>query len=331
MTTPCYPSHTIKAEARRLGFFACGVAPAGKLPEAHAAWRERSLRLGHHADMQWLAAHEALRRDVCALVEGARCVVSVALPYYTEPHQAHIARYAQGRDYHVVMRRRLLHLAQAIGALSPEVSIGRRTPSRGAWGAAFVDTAPIDERYWAWRCGVGFIGRHTQLIVPGAGTYCFLGELVLTAPADIYDTPLPLHCPPHCGRCTAACPMGALDATGLDARRCLSYLTIEHKGALPAAAQRAMRESGTCYGCDACAEACPYNARVQATTEADLQPTTALLQRDNWQSMTQEEYAALFAHSAVRRAGYTGLLRNMAAHSTEKEVAKKIDEEGVRQ
>ena len=184
----------------------------------------------------------------------------------------------------------------------------------GRDGRVFVDTAPIDEKYWAQQCGLGWRGRHSQLILPRAGSYFFLGELVLVHQADAYDAPMQSHCG-NCRRCIDACPTGALRGDGtLDARRCLSYLTIEHRGALPHGTGERM---GRClYGCDRCAEVCPWNKRFATPTRiAALQPRPACEHRTpaDWLALTEDAYRRLFSKSAVKRAKYDGLMRNIHA------------------
>ena len=232
----------VKTEAARLGFSACGLAPAAPLPKERAEALHRWLAAGMHGEMSYLERHATLRLDPTLLVPGARTVVSVALNYYpaaTPPEGGfRLARYALGLDYHDVMRRRLRALLAAIGAEND--------------GRPCCDTAPVDEHYWAVRCGLGWQGRNGQLIIPGAGSYFFLGELLLTLPADRYDEPSAPRCG-TCSRCVKACPGGALNGDGtMDARRCLSYLTIEQRGPLPSGTGRLV---GRCfYGCDRCSE-----------------------------------------------------------------------------
>lgn len=298
-------SDTVKAEAARLGFSACGLAPAAPLPEAAAAHYRRWLEAGCQADMSYLANNLEKRLNPQLLVEGAKTVVSLAMNYYTDetlsPDGYAFARYARGRDYHDLMRERLRSL---MSALSLEEHID---------GRPFCDTAPVDERYWAVRCGLGWQGRSGQLIIPQAGTYFFLGELILCREADAYDSPMPSRCG-NCRRCLDACPTGALLGDGtLDARRCLSYLTIEHRGDLP---EQTGAEMGQCvYGCDRCAEACPWNRFAKVTQEDDLHPSEALrkMTANDWANLTVEQYQRLFKGSAVKRAKYVGLCRNIEA------------------
>lgn len=270
--------------------------------------------------MDYLARNVEKRLDPRLLVPGARTVVSLAMNYAGDealaPGSYRLARYALGRDYHDVMRERLRALMERLGLTSP------------ADGRAFCDTAPVAERYWAVRCGLGRVGRNGLLTLHGASAYCFLGELILTHPADVYDAPLSgikeEEAQPdgtaclHCGRCLAACPTGALCGDGtLDARRCLSYLTIEHRGDWDEAVARRVEKvlPPYIYGCDRCAEACPRNARPLPPADEAFRPSGALrgMSRDDWHRLSPERYAELFRGSAVKRAKYAGLCRNIAA------------------
>ena len=311
MESKVLSSDTVKAEALRLGFSACGLAPAEPLSPGRVAEYRRWLDEGRHGEMDYLARHAGLRQDPRRLVEGARTVVSVALNYYQDiqwPEGGYrLARYACGRDYHDVVKAKLRQLMCRLGL------------EEGADGRVFCDTAPVDERYWAVRCGLGWRGRNGQLILPGAGSYFFLGELVLLLPADRYDRPVPGRCG-SCRRCVEACPAGALPGDGtMDARRCLSYLTIERRGPLPSGTGRQM---GHCiYGCDRCAEVCPWNRFARPAAGEDFRPREALLSMTPaaWKKLTEEDYRTLFRGSAVKRAKYEGLMRNIRAVAAEEE------------
>lgn len=306
----------IKEKAREAGFHACGVSPAGPVSEQRQReWRER-IEEHRFGQMHYLYENTEKRLNPALLVEGAKTVVSVALNYNPGnlPQGWHLARYAYSTDYHLVVKDKLRHLMAALG-LTENVD-----------GRCFVDTAPVDEKYWAERGGIGWRGRNTQLIIPGMGSYFFLGELVLTVAVDKYDERAKKRCG-TCRACIDACPAKALRGNGtMDAERCLSYLTIEHKGELP---ECTSREMGNCfYGCDRCAEACPWNKRfAHATPCEDLKPREALLQMqpEDWRQLTVEQYRALFTKSAVKRAKYEGLMRNIHALSLAGENEKNND------
>ncbi len=311
----------IKAEARRLGFFACGLSPAEPMDAAHVARRERWLAEGCHGEMSYLARNEEKRRDPRLLVEGVRTIVSVALNYHNpdpldaegRPRRLSIARYARGQDYHEVMKSRLFALLNTLRAHYESVG-GADAEAVFATARAFTDTAPVDERYWAWRSGLGWIGKNTQLIIPGAGSRFFLGELFLPFAADAYDRPVESQCG-TCDRCLRVCPTQALSRElGLDARKCLSYLSIEYRGeTLPEGTGRKLGHMF--YGCDRCTDCCPWNRLSVPTDVSEFYPSEALsaMSRDDWRGLTVEQYRTLFKGSAVKRAKYEGLMRNIRA------------------
>lgn len=299
----------LKSSAIRLGFSACGVAPAEPV-DASVANAFRSWIAGRNqAGMDYLANNVEKRLDPTLLVEGARSVVSVALNYYPARQldatkQYEFAWYAYGQDYHEVVKERLNTLA---GLLLSDVD-------GEVHYRIFCDTAPVLERYWAWRCGLGWIGKNTQLIIPRAGSAFFLGEIIIDRPFTSYDEPLPDRCG-TCTRCLNACPTRALATPyTLDAARCLSYLTIEYRGEkLPAEAVHAM---GNCvYGCDRCQQACPWMHFAYPTEVKEFQPKPEFLRLDYaaLQSLSVEEYRHIFRGSAVKRAKYEGLMRNVKA------------------
>lgn len=301
---------SLEKRADELGFSAVGVCRADRVDaEAESVMREY-VAAGHHGSMNYLARNMDKRIDPQKLVPGVRSIVSVALNYYpgreVEQQDHSLSLYAYGSDYHVVMKHRLFELFRLISedAAKAGIDLG---------GRAFCDTAPVSERYWAWRAGLGFIGKNTLLIIPHKGSYFFLGELFLTSPYDSYDSPLGNKCG-RCTRCMDACPGGALYAPfRMDARRCLSYLTIENRDALPPGTAAEMDHC--IYGCDRCQMACPHNRFAVPTTIPELQPRPALLAmtRDDWRHLTYEQYLELFRHSTVKRAKYEGLMRNIRA------------------
>lgn len=306
-------SALIKQKALQIGFSACGIAQA-KPAESQAPYFDRWIAKGGHAGMQYMENHRDIRLNPDGLVPGARSVISVALNYYPafrrNTEEPHIAYYAYGEDYHTVVKTKLRLLWQAITdeilpSLAPS-STETTTPV----ARCFTDSAPLLERYWAWKAGLGFIGKNTHLILPGKGSFFFLGEIVTTLAVDAYDQPQPSRCG-SCTRCLDACPTAALSAHLLDASRCLSYLTIEHKGDIPS--PLADRLGNRLYGCDTCQLACPWNRFATPTTEKAFYPAPGLLglRKNDLRAFTREEYNRIFAHSAVKRAKYEGLLRTL--------------------
>ena len=290
----------VKTEALRLGFDVCGISKAGAVDNEVTAMYNGWIGQGKNATMQYLERNCEKRFNPTLLVEGCRSIISVAMNYAPAQSIEGIADYAQGKDYHKIVKDRLYLLLQSIDNV------------QSAQGRAFCDSAPVLERYWAVKSGIGYIGRNRQLIIPGKGSKFFLGELFV----DIelcYDTPLERNLCGNCHKCIENCPGKALDENGLDANRCLSYLTIEHRDTLP---EDIGKKMGNCfYGCDRCQAVCPHNRFAKPNTTPELQPSEALLRmtKEKWQALTREEYDKLFAGSAVERCKHEQLMRNITA------------------
>lgn len=299
----------IKAEASRLGFFVCGFAKAAPVTDAMRRHYLDWLAEGGNADMAYLSNHLDKRFDPRLLVPGVKTIVVVALNYFPAHRlpdgEPQIADYALGLDYHDIVKQKLRQLAENVGFADYR---------------AFVDTAPVLERYWAVQAGLGWIGKNQQLIIPHAGSEFFLGELFITEELQP-DEPKLNRCG-TCHSCVDACPTHAVclpiehvegygDITKFDARRCLSYQTIENRGELSEEANAAMGD--TFYGCDRCQHACPWNRFAKPCTEPLLQPREELLDmtRQKWDNLTVDDYRRLFKGSAVKRAKYEGLMRNI--------------------
>ena len=308
-------SERIRARAREMGFGAVGIAPVHA--SAHGDAYDRWIGDGMHGEMAYLSREDAVakRKDPAVLVPGARSAVVLGIEYYNadahppapaDPSRGVVARYARNDDYHDLLKARLIALQDWINDTLLPVH-----------GRAYVDTGAVLERELASRAGLGWHGRNTMLIQPRRGSYWFLGAILVDAELA-YDEPFAEE---HCGTCSAcidACPTGALlgrDDTGaprMDARRCISYLTIELRGPIP----RALRPliGNRVYGCDICQEVCPWNRFATETGEA------AFLAREGldgpslieWMTMTQEEFSARFKGSPIKRAKRRGLLRNVA-------------------
>lgn len=302
MDTVILSADKIKAEALRLGFSACGVARAEAVDEttseAFRSWCARGMQAG----MNYMENYTDKRLDPRLLMEGTQTIVSVALNYYParqlREDQYQFAWYAYGKDYHDIMKSKLNAL-QAMIAPPPLQS------------RVFCDTAPVLERYWAWRAGLGWIGKNTQLIIPRAGSCFFLGEILLDAETDKYDEPRESRCG-NCTRCLNACPTKALEAPFLlNSGRCLSYLTIENREDIPPVEGK--KTGKKIYGCDECQKACPWNRFATPCRTAELQPSEAFMQmkKEDWEALTEEQYKVLFKGSAVKRAKFAGLLRNI--------------------
>jgi len=292
----------IKQTALALGFDACGLAEAAPIPRSQWDLQEW-LAEGRHAEMHYMEEHVAKRYDPTLLVPGAKTVISVLLGYRPSALMegaVKIAQYAYGEDYHERLKGLLYRLLSALGDRYPDLQ-----------GRPFVDTAPISDKYWAVQAGLGWRGRNTLLVNPTLGSYCFIGELVVTLAADAYDTPLPDGCG-SCERCLRACPNHAivpspLPAVGtqVDARRCASYHTIENRAeALPPE----VKLSGYAFGCDCCQLVCPYN--LQAEIRYHLTPERQE-QLQNLQDADEKTFKHATKHSPLNRIKYPQWLRNL--------------------
>jgi len=295
-------TRSVKDEAARLGFALVGVARAEVVVEAPllAEWLAR----GHHGTMGWMARHVEERVDPRKLVQGCRSVISVGLVYGSAevrgPEGVRVARYVVGEDYHRVLKDKLHALLNYGRGLDPAFD-----------GRAFVDSAPVMDRYWAERAGLGWRGKNTLLLNKRLGSFLFLGELLVTAELEP-DLPGTDHCG-TCTRCLDACPTGALvDPYLLDARRCISYWTIEHRGELEPAAETAM--GGWLFGCDVCQEVCPWNRDAPDTAEPRLAsaPDAWPENLEGLLDLTDEEFARRFGGTAIERTRRRGLVRNAA-------------------
>jgi len=312
--SPAALSARIRNRAREMGFDAVGIAPVH--PSAQGDAYLRWVELGMHGEMGYLSRPDAVekRRDPGVLVPGAKSAVVVGLHYDprdpgdggTDASRGIVARYARNDDYHELMKERLIALQEWISAELLSVS-----------GRAYVDTGAVLERDLAARAGIGWQGKNTMLIHPRRGSYFFIGEVLLDVELE-YDAPLARD---HCGtchRCLDACPTNALlgrDADGapvMDARRCISYLTIELRGPIP----RELRPliGNRVYGCDICQEVCPWNRFSPPTHEPAFRTREGLDGPEliEWMTMTQEEFSRRFKNSPIKRTKRRGLLRNVA-------------------
>ena len=295
----------IVTEAQKMGFDACGIASATLLEE-ESAHVEQWLEEGREGEMGYLTRNKEKRYDPRLLVEGTKSIVTVLYNYFpkqqiSDGDKFKIAKYAYGADYHEVLKNKMRLLLERI-----ESQTGKLENTR-----AFVDSAPVLDRAWAVRCGLGFIGKNTTLIQPKKGSFFFIGHLFL--PNELAETGQPMA--NHCGRCTKcidACPTGALESPfHIDARRCISYLTIEYKGSLEGHDPKTFK--GWMYGCDICQDVCPYNKFSLPNMEPEFQPSEQLFAmcENDWKNLTKVDFDALFKHSAMQRAGYEGLKRNI--------------------
>ena len=299
-------SEWFKNTAERYGFQACRVAQAGPLDE-EARKLEAWLNQNMHGQLGYMERHFDARTDPRKLVPGAKSVVSLAMNYY--PGDASvpgggkgfpkISRYAWGRDYHKVLRGKMKHFLKEAQA------------EFGAFSArGFVDSAPVMDKAWAARAGVGWIGKHTNLLGRKMGSWFFLAELIIDLELQA-DVRVPDYCG-QCTRCIDACPTDAIVAPyQLDASRCISYFTIEIKDHAPPELASKMKD--WVFGCDICQEVCPWNRFAAPHREPDFEPRNGLPQVSaaEWSTMGQAEFEETFAGMALRRAGYQGMRNNL--------------------
>lgn len=281
----------------------CGISQAGFL-EDEARHLDQWLNANHHGTMGWMANHYDKRLDPTKLVPEAKSVVSVLLNYYPnqgqkDPEAPKISKYAYGKDYHFVIKEKLKDLGHFI-----EENIGEVN------GRAFVDSAPVMDKAWAKRSGLGWVGKNTNLIHPKEGSFFFIGELILDLDLDP-DSPIK----DYCGTCTAcldACPTDALIAPyQIDGSKCISYLTIELREQIPNEFKGKM--DNWAFGCDVCQDVCPWNRFSKPHQEEAFKPHPDLLDmtKADWEEITEDVFKKLFQNSAVKRTKFEGLKRNL--------------------
>lgn len=295
----------IKSTAKRLGFDFCGIAKAGFLEE-EAPKLEAWLNQNYQGEMAYLANHFDKRLDPTKLVEGARTVVSLAYNYFPKAtlpesnEDIKLAKYAYSEDYHLVVREKLNSFLEILRNEIGEIN-----------GRAFVDSAPVMERQWAQKAGIGWIGKNSLLLNRDIGSFFFLAELII----DLEVTPDSLMIKDYCGTCTRcidACPTDAIVQPGVvDGSRCISYLTIELKDAIPAEFKGKMEN--WVFGCDICQDVCPWNRFSKPHQEPRFDPHPDLLSfsKTDWEEITEETFQRVFKKSAVKRTKYEGLKRNL--------------------
>ena len=295
-------SQQIKTEAKRLGFLSCGISRAEFL-EQEAPRLEKWLNKNMHGEMGYMANHFDKRLDPRLLVDGAKSVISLLLNYFPQETQKKdnfkVSKYAYGEDYHNVIKGKLRQLHDFISEEIGEVN-----------GRAFVDSAPVLDKAWAAKSGLGWIGKNSNLLTKEVGSFYFIAELIIDLELD-YDTPVT----DHCGTCTAcidACPTQAIiEPYVVDGSKCISYLTIEFKNEIPTEFQGKMDD--WMFGCDVCQDVCPWNRFSKPHKEPLFHPHPELLSmtKKDWEEITADVFKKVFKKSAVKRAKFSGLKRNI--------------------
>lgn len=292
----------IKTEAQRLGFMSCGISKAEFLEE-EAPHLENYLKNNMHGEMRYMENHFDKRLDPTKLVEGSKSVISLLFNYFPEERQREdsykISKYAYGIDYHFVVKDKLKSLLQFM-----QKEIGQ------VEGRAFVDSAPVMDKAWAAKSGLGWVGKNTNLLSKKTGSFFFIAELIVDLELD-YDTPVT----DHCGSCTAcidACPTQAIvEPYKVDGSKCISYFTIELKDQLPQDMKGKFDD--WMFGCDVCQDVCPWNrfSRPHKEPLFDPHPELLSMSKKGWEEITEETFRKVFKKSAVKRTKYSGLTRNI--------------------
>ncbi|MBK9799358.1 MAG: tRNA epoxyqueuosine(34) reductase QueG [Bacteroidetes bacterium] len=303
MSSPLSNTQLIKTEAKRLGFDYCGISKAGFLEE-EAPRLESWLKENRHGKMHYMENYFDKRLDPRLLVDDAKSVISLLLNYYPSDEQQDetapkISKYAYGNDYHEVIKSKLKALHEFIFEKIGEVG-----------GRAFVDSAPVMDKAWAKKSGLGWIGKNANLINPKNGSFFFIAELIVDLELE-YDGAIKDYCG-TCTRCIDACPTEAItEPHKVDGSKCISYFTIELKDAIPQTMKGKFQNWA--FGCDVCQDVCPWNRFSTPHNEPLLAPNRALLdmRKNEWEEITLDVFQKVFKNSAVKRTKYEGLIRNL--------------------
>lgn len=297
-----YRSQLIKSKAKELGFDFCGISKAEFLAE-EAPRLENWLKNNQHGTMSWMENYFDKRLDPTKLVEGSKSVVSMLLNYYPDQEFQNqdykISKYAYGKDYHNVIKDKLKELLEHLQEEIGEVN-----------GRAFVDSAPVMDKVWAKKSGLGWVGKNTNLINKQNGSFFFIAELIIDLELE-YDGPIKDYCG-TCTKCSDACPTDALATPyTIDATKCISYLTIELKDQIPKEFKGKMEN--WMFGCDICQDVCPWNRFSKKHDAAEFQPTVGLssMKTKDWEEITKDVFNQLFKNSAIKRTKFEGLKRNI--------------------
>ena len=293
----------IKSYASKLGFLSCGISEACFL-EDEAPKLEKWLKQNYHGKMNYMDNHFDKRLDPRKLVPGAKSVVSLLLNYHTDKNQRDreapkISKYAFGKDYHIVIKKKLKKFLKFINKEIGEVQ-----------GRAFVDSAPVMDKVWASKSGLGWIGKNTNLISKKVGSFFFIAELIIDLELA-YDPPTTDHCG-NCTACIDACPTEALIAPyQIDGSKCISYLTIELKEKIPSEFEGKMDQ--WVFGCDVCQSVCPWNRFSKPHEVSEFEPDENLISmnKNDWEELTEEVFKDLFKNSAIKRTKFSGIKRNI--------------------
>lgn len=304
MSSIANDTQLIKKLSAQLGFEYCGIAKAVQLNE-DARRLEQWLNKGMHGNMQYMENYFDLRIDPSKLVPGAKSVITLLMNYYPQQQQQHkdvkIAKYAYGKDYHEVIRKKLKELMALLKESVGDIN-----------GRGFVDSAPVLERAWAQKSGLGWIGKNGNLINKKSGSYFFIATLITDIELD-YDNPNTKDYCGTCTRCIDSCPTAAiLPNKVIDGSRCISYFTIELKDALIPGSMQGKFDNWM-FGCDTCQDVCPWNRFSTPTTETEFTPLPQILNftSNQWEELSEESFKIIFNNSPIKRSKFTGIKRNL--------------------
>ena len=300
--SPSFKTQLIKRTASELGFDFCGISQAGFLEEEAPkldAWLTKS----RHGEMSYMANHYDMRLDPRKLLEGSKSVVSLSYNYFPSSFQEegtpHISKYAYGKDYHEVLKSKLHEFVRLLQAQIGDFSY-----------KLCVDSAPVLEKAWAKKSGLGWIGKNSNLINKSQGSFFFLSEIILDLDLE-YDQAVKDYCG-TCTRCIEACPTNAIvEPYVVDGSKCISYFTIELKSEIDNAMQGKFKD--WMFGCDICQDVCPWNRFSKATTEKEFKPLNEILQftKADWKDLHEDQFKQIFKHSPLKRSKYKGIMRNL--------------------
>jgi epoxyqueuosine reductase len=299
---PSLLSKRLKRKGYELGFDFVGIAKAEFL-EKEAKDLEKWLSMNHHGQMTWMENHFDKRVDPRKLLEGAKSIISFGLNYFPEERQSpdtyKISKYAYGKDYHKVLKKKLKEIIKFL-----YLEVGHIN------ARAFVDSAPVMDKAWAKRSGLGWLGKHTNLISKQIGSFFFIGEIICDINLE-YDSPIKDYCG-TCTKCLDACPTNALyEPYKIDGSKCISYLTIELKNAIPSEFNGKMED--WIFGCDICQDVCPWNSKSVFHSNEEFNPNKKMLgyNSKDWEEITEEVFSEVFQSSAFKRTKFEGLKRNI--------------------
>ena len=297
-------THNIKKLSHDLGFDIIGISSPNSDNKKSNEYFEQWLKSGHHASMKWLENRKEERKNIFKYFPDVRSVLSFGFNYYSSSNSSKkkykISNYAWGDDYHIIVKERLYEILSFIKSYNEDIEY-----------RVCVDTSPIMEKYWAQNAGLGWIGKHTNLINRDIGSWFFLGEILINMDLD-YDSPFSEDLCGTCVKCIEACPTDALLPYALDSNKCLSYLTIEHRGEI--SNEYSDNLEGWIYGCDICQDVCPWNitfSKLSNEKKFSKRKDIESMKNEDWENLDQEKYTKIFKKSAVKRTGYKGLIRNI--------------------